>query len=55
MDSGEQGLPIRENELSHGCTEMIPEVSFAPQFLSACLVELVGKFKDPMHKEGKKV
>ncbi len=42
MDPGKQGLPIREDEHSHGHTQMVPEISFTPQFLSASLVEFVG-------------
>ena len=34
---------------------MVPQVSLAPQFLSARLIEPVGQFKDLVHEEGEHV
>lgn len=55
MDPGKQGFPIREDEHPHGHSQMVPEIPFTPQFLSARPVEFVGQFEDLMHEEGKKV
>jgi hypothetical protein len=34
---------------------MVPQVSLAPQFLSARLIEPVGQFKDLVHEEGEHI